>query len=163
MTGMRVDRGLRPRSKFLDVRGAHLPTPREVQKPWNWHGPERCQFLATEVSRDFGPPCPARISPAQAAALGPATGRRRGTLATNSMVSTEQIMCQTRAGLGYGVSASTGVGALPGRAACNIFHGSPVSALRRRHGDCRVFGAGCTICNHLDVVGSQSFANRMRG
>jgi len=29
--------------------------------------------LATEVSRDFIPPCPVRISPAQAAALGPAT------------------------------------------------------------------------------------------
>src|SRR6202048_5372837 len=38
----------------------------------NWHRPERCQFLATEVSRDFIPPCPVRISPAQAAALGPA-------------------------------------------------------------------------------------------
>ena len=29
-------------------------------------------ILATEVSRDFIPPCPARMSPAQAAALGPA-------------------------------------------------------------------------------------------
>ena len=29
-------------------------------------------ILATEVSRDFIPPCPAQISPAQAAALGPA-------------------------------------------------------------------------------------------
>jgi len=41
-------------------------------QPWNWHRPERCQFLATEVSRDFIPPCPVQISPAQAAALGPA-------------------------------------------------------------------------------------------
>src|SRR6202049_2675657 len=38
----------------------------------NWHRPERCQFLATEVSRDFIPPCPVQISPAQAAVLGPA-------------------------------------------------------------------------------------------
>src|SRR5438445_2344541 len=44
----------------------------EGSQRWNWHRPERCQFLATEVSRDFIPPCPVRISPAQAAALGPA-------------------------------------------------------------------------------------------
>jgi hypothetical protein len=36
----------------------------------------KCQFLATEVSRDFIPPCPVRISPAQAAALGPAIAMR---------------------------------------------------------------------------------------
>jgi hypothetical protein len=42
-------------------------------------------FLATEVSRDFVPPCPVRISPAQAAALGPAIEDRCGTLAANSL------------------------------------------------------------------------------
>jgi hypothetical protein len=53
------------------------PTPLKVHKHGNWHRPEQCQFLATEVSRDFIPPCPVRISPAQAAALGPAIGRMR--------------------------------------------------------------------------------------
>jgi hypothetical protein len=54
------------------------------------------QFLATEVSRDFIPPCPVRISPAQAAALGPALEKNRyGTLAANSMLTAEQMTCQT--------------------------------------------------------------------
>src|SRR5258707_15304732 len=56
--------------------------------------PER-QFLATEVSRDFIPPCPMRISPAPVAALGPALGNRDGTLATNSILTVEQTACQT--------------------------------------------------------------------
>jgi hypothetical protein len=30
---------------------------------WNWHGPERRQLLATEVSRDFIPPCPRGFLP----------------------------------------------------------------------------------------------------
>src|SRR6202030_772249 len=34
-------------------------------QPWNWHGPDQRQFLATEVSRDFIPPCPEQISPAR--------------------------------------------------------------------------------------------------
>jgi hypothetical protein len=34
--------------------------------------PSDANFLATEVSRDFVPPCPVRISPTQAEALGPA-------------------------------------------------------------------------------------------
>ena len=57
-------------------------------------------FLATEVSRDFIPPCPERISPARVAALGPALGNRDGTLATNSILTVEQTACQTAAGRG---------------------------------------------------------------
>src|ERR1700733_5277941 len=71
-----------------------LPTPPlSSQGPWNWQKPER-QFLATEVSRDFIPPCPVRISPAQAAALGPAIPGGCGTLAANSIPGVEQGTCQ---------------------------------------------------------------------
>ena len=55
-----------------------------------------CQFLAIEVCRDFIPPCPVRISPAQAAALGPAIPHGCGTLAANSIPGVEQGTCQTR-------------------------------------------------------------------
>src|ERR1700722_11178830 len=57
--------------------------------------PSQANSLATEVSRDFFPPCPARISPAAAAALGPATLLGCGTLAANSMTPVKQTTCQT--------------------------------------------------------------------
>jgi hypothetical protein len=75
--------------------GSASPLHAKLQGTWNWHEPERCQFLATEVSRDFIPPCPARISPAQAAALGPAIPGGCGTLAANSIPGVEQGTCQT--------------------------------------------------------------------
>jgi hypothetical protein len=76
------------------VAASPSPTPRRMHNLWNWQRPDQCQFLATEVSRDFIPPCPAQISPAQVAALGPAISSRCGTLATNSMTNLEQRTCQ---------------------------------------------------------------------
>jgi len=64
---------------------AHCQLHRRFEKPRNWHRPERCQFLATEVSRDFVPPCP-RADFSRAGG-GSWTSHRTGcgTLATNSM------------------------------------------------------------------------------
>ena len=58
------------------------------------NGSECCQFLATEIARDFVPPCPARMSPARSAALGPATSNEAGTLAANSTHQRQQAPCQ---------------------------------------------------------------------
>ena len=65
------DRRVDNQCRLAEIRDVHRQLHSRSQ-PWNWHRPKRCQFLATEVSRDFIPPCPVQISPAQAAALGPA-------------------------------------------------------------------------------------------
>src|ERR1700732_1023999 len=55
--------GLRQSLAVLGQLRRSSPTPLKVHKPWNWHGPESRQFLATEVSRDFIPPCPGGFLP----------------------------------------------------------------------------------------------------